>query len=172
MFAGAFNLTPFNRLSSFEAYFVVQIESLTEAAARLSVDAAMAVIAESATEFNTSMVREIPRAAIIESTTEMITAMVRELLGAVTFESSTETIAELTKTHVDLIRFNGNFSPGDRLIIDTRKQTVTLNGVNVLHLFDGDFFELAFGPNAIRYTDGEAARNILTRITHRDRYLY
>lgn len=172
MFAGAFNLTPFNRPISIEAFFVVEIESLTETTARLNVDAVMSVIAESSTEYNTSMVREIPQAAVFESTTETLAGMVREMLREARFDTSTEVVVELTKTHVDLVKFNGGFAPGDRLVIDTRKQTVTLNGINVLHLFDGDFFELAFGTNSIKYTDNEAARNILTRITHRDRYLY
>ncbi|MGE7614888.1 hypothetical protein [Paenibacillus sp. NPDC101420] len=39
-----------------------------------------------------------------------------------------------------------------------------LNGVNAIHLLDGDFFELGLELNEVTYTDNEAAREILTRI--------
>lgn len=173
-----FGLAPFNRTSfdrpySLDTYFVADIEIMTETISRLTMDAVMAAEIESVTELNSSMIREIPTDAIIESITEVSTTMIREFMRNVNaIETVTEFNADVTRTHVDSIRFNGNFNPGDRLIIDTKKQTITLNGVNVLHLFDGDFFALVYGPNEIKYTDGESGRNILTRITHRDRYLY
>lgn len=172
MFGGAFGRLPFNRPQSLEAYFTVEIESLTEVAARISVDMPVTVIFESQTEFSTGMTREITQAAVIESATEFTASMVREILRSATIESVTEFAATVTLSHVNVITYSGNFAPGDRLVIDTRKQTVTLNGVNVLHMFDGDFFDLAYGLNTLTYKDAEAARNILTRITHRDRYLY
>ncbi|WP_379161388.1 hypothetical protein [Paenibacillus sp. sgz5001063] len=98
--------------------------------------------------------------------------MIRERLHAADIASATEVTVSVRYTHADRVTYTGDFAPGDRLVIDTRKQTITLNGVNVIHLLDGYFFDLVFGPNAITYVDTETSRNILTRITHRDRYLY
>ncbi|MEC0167847.1 phage distal tail protein [Paenibacillus graminis] len=172
MFEGAFGRLPFNRPFSVDAFFIVEIESLTEAVSRISVDMPVTVIYESQTEFSPDMTREITQAAAIESATEFATSMVREMLRSATIESVSEFAITVTLSHVNAVTYNGNFAPGDHLVIDTRKQTVTLNGVNVLHLFDGDFFDLAYGLNTLTYKDAESSRNILTRITHRDRYLY
>jgi hypothetical protein len=172
MFGGAFGRLPYNRPFSVDAYFIVEVESATEVVSRVSVDMPVTVVFESATEFSAGMTREIPQAAAIESAMEFAASMVREMLRSATIESVSEFAVAVTLSHVNAITYSGNFAPGDRLVIDTRKQTVTLNGVNVLHLFDGDFFDLAYGLNTLTYKDAEAARNILTRITHRDRYLY
>jgi hypothetical protein len=172
MFGGIFGRLPFDRSFTTDALFTVSIDSMAEVTSRINVDMPVTVICEALTEFNSAMVREITQAAAIESATETLTQMVREMLRAATVESVTEFNVNVTLSHVNVVSYTGNFAPGDRLVIDTRKQTVTLNGVNVLHLFNGDFFDLAYGLNTITYKDAEASRNILTRITHRDRYLY
>ncbi|MEK3987984.1 phage tail domain-containing protein [Paenibacillus sp. FSL R5-0636] len=98
--------------------------------------------------------------------------MIRERLHTAGIRSSTQFSAKVRYMHVDKLAFTGGFNPGDKLVIDVKKQTITLNGVNAIHLLDGDFFELGLGLNEVTYADNEAAREILTRITHRDRYLY
>lgn len=168
----AFNLAPFNRPYVMQAYFTVSIESATQAAASLNADFAVFVMCDSATEFNGAATRDITATAAFTSATELLASMIRDRLYAAEITSSSEVSVSVRYTHVDRVTFTGGFAPGDRLVIDTRNQTVTLNGVNALHLVDGDFFNLIFGPNAITYADAGANRNILTRITHRDRYLY
>ncbi|MMZ59479.1 Phage tail protein [compost metagenome] len=140
---------------------------------RLSIDFPVVVTFESKTEMSASLTREIPFAAEIETATEMLAQMIRErvlLVGPI--ESATEFVVKVTHAHVDEITFNGGFKPGDVLVIDTRKQTITLNGENVIDKMGGDFFDLIYGANKLTYTDSEAARMIRTRITHRDKYLY
>ncbi|MDK8182123.1 phage tail domain-containing protein [Paenibacillus sp. UMB4589-SE434] len=168
-----FNLAPFNRIRYIETFLTVTIDTVTDATARLNVDIPVSVIIDSATESQFALTREITLITQpLETATELITRLLRERLMSVTADTATEFSIDVTYSHVDEIKFTGDFKPGDRLVIDTKKMTVTLNGQNVLHLFDGDFFNLVLGTNKLMYTDGESARNILTRITHRDKFLY
>ncbi|MCG7407683.1 phage tail family protein [Paenibacillus sp. ACRRX] len=168
-----FNLAPFNRIRYIETFLTVVIETATEAIARLNVDIPVSVVIDSATESQFALTREITLLSQpLETATELMARMVRERLLSVTADTATEFSVDVTYAHVDEIKFNGDFKPGDRLVIDTKKMTVTLNGQNVLHLFDGDFFNLVLGVNKLTYTDNESTRNILTRITHRDKFLY
>ncbi|OMD21167.1 hypothetical protein BJP51_32175 [Paenibacillus odorifer] len=157
-FLGAFNRAPFNRPYVIQTFFNVTIASETDVSASLNADFAPT--------------RDIPSAAVFESATELLTSMIRERLNGANFATSTQFSAKVRYMHVDKLAFTGGFNPGDKLVIDVKKQTITLNGVNAIHLLDGDFFELGLGLNEVTYADNEAAREILTRITHRDRYLY
>ncbi|MCY9532988.1 phage tail family protein [Paenibacillus alvei] len=168
----SFNRAPFNRPYAIETFFTVTFGSATEVASRMSVDFPVAVVFDSATVIQTQMIREMPFAAEIDTATELLAQLVRERLLGATIGTSTEIIVNVSYSHVDELKFLGDFKPGDKLVIDTRKMTVTLNGQNAIHLFDGDFFELALGTNKLTYSDGESARSILTRITHRDKFLY
>ncbi|MNV99427.1 hypothetical protein D3C71_1947830 [compost metagenome] len=49
---------------------------------------------------------------------------------------------------------------------------ITQNGTNALALMSGDFFDLNLGNNELTYTDPETGRDILIRISYRDKYLY
>lgn len=69
------------------------------------------------------------------------------------------------------LELDGSFAPGDRIIIDASRLIVTQNGNNALHLMNGEFFDLNLGPNSIVYSDDAAGRNMLIRITHRDRFI-
>ncbi|AHV98975.1 phage distal tail protein [Paenibacillus sabinae] len=171
-FIGAFNRAPFSRPYVIQTFFNVTIESATEPTARLNADFAVFILYESATEFNGAPTRDTPAAATFESATELLTSMIRDRLHAAGFETATEFIPKVRYMHVDSLTFTGDLDPGDKLVIDTKKQTIKLNGVNAIHLLDGDFFELGLGMNEVTYTDNESARQLLTRITHRDRYLY
>ncbi|MNM99193.1 Phage tail protein [compost metagenome] len=167
-----FNRAPYNRPYVVETFFNVSISSLSEVAASLSADIAVAVVYEAQTEVTAQYIREIPYAPAIESATDMLAQMIRDRFVSAGISTSTELAVNVRWMHANSLTFTGGFNPGDKLIIDTKKQTITLNGVNVLHLLDGDFFGLIYGTNAIKYTDSESVRTILTRITHRDRYLY
>ncbi|MEK5165973.1 hypothetical protein NYE69_27005 [Paenibacillus sp. FSL R5-0527] len=80
--------------------------------------------------------------------------------------------AEASKYHTDWIEFTDAFRPGDVIIIDSGKFKITRNGVNVSHLYNGDFFDLNLGENRLTWTDPATGRTILFRITHRDKFLY
>ncbi len=69
------------------------------------------------------------------------------------------------------LQLDGSFAPGDRIVIDSSRLIVTQNGNNALHLMNGEFFDLNLGPNSIVYSDDAAGRNMLIRITHRDRFI-
>ncbi|MEK5396032.1 phage distal tail protein [Paenibacillus sp. FSL K6-2859] len=168
----SFNRAPFNRPYVIRTYFNVTIESATEPRARLNADFAVGIVFDTATKFDGAPTRDIPSAATFTSATEMLTQMIRERLNSASIRSATQFNAKVRYMHVDKLGFTGNFAPGDKLVIDTKKQTITLNGVNAIHMLDGDFFELGLGLNEVTYADNEATRSVLTRITHRDRYLY
>lgn len=167
-----FNRAPFNRPYAIETFFTVTFGTATDISTRMSIDFPVAVILDSATDIQTQMIREMPFTAEIDTATDLLAQLVRERLLGVSIGTSTEILVSVSYSHVDELKFLGEFRPGDKLVIDTRKMTVTLNGLNAIHLFDGDFFELALGTNKMTYSDGESARNILTRITHRDKFLY
>ncbi|WP_018755210.1 phage distal tail protein [Paenibacillus terrigena] len=168
-----FNLSPYNRPSYVQIYFNVTVGSATDASSRLSIDMPAYVTIDSKSDFFANYTREISLApGVFGTATQLLTAFVLERLAGVSVDSSTEFDVKITHSHVDTISFTGDFKPGDRLVIDTKKMTVTLNGQNAMHLVDGDFFSLVLGTNLITYSDGEMARDILTRITHRDKFLY
>lgn len=163
---------PYNRTTSLETLFSVTFESMAEVDTRLNLEISAFVSFDSASEMETVLLREISIAAEMETATEILAQLIRERYLAATIESHTEINVGVTYSHVDEITFIGGFKPGDRLVIDTKRKTVTLNGQNALHMVDGDFFELIFGTNTLTYTDTATSRNILTRVTHRDKYLY
>lgn len=79
--------------------------------------------------------------------------------------------ANLSRFHIDYIEFDGTFAVGDRIVIDSNTLTVTINGQNALQQTTGDFFDLALGANKITYTDTAGNRNVILRVTHRDKYV-
>lgn len=171
---GTYNLTSFNRVFSMEVYYNATVESATMTVSRLNLEFPVAIIFETAANVSSTLIREfVLGTKTIETATELLAEVIRErFMSAMAIDTATEVSVTLTHSHVDEIRFLGDFKPGDKLVIDTRKMTVTLNGQNVIHLLDGDFFEFALGNNLVTYSDGEGVRNILTRITHRDKFLY
>ncbi|MFI2856775.1 phage distal tail protein [Paenibacillus sp. JSM ZJ436] len=63
--------------------------------------------------------------------------------------------------------FNGQFTPGDIIVIDCENKIVSHNGINVSHLFVGDFFNLNYGENTITWSDELMSRNINMEISYR-----
>lgn len=63
--------------------------------------------------------------------------------------------------------------PGDKLIIDTNKMTVTLNGENVIHTMnnDGEFFALMQGYDIVTYSDSSNERSVNIKVEWKDRWL-
>ena len=169
-----FNRGPYNRSLTVETYFNVLIESKSDVSAIMNIEMPVAIVFESSTELVTQLIREYALdPEVIESATELVTQLIRErILSAAPMESATAFDVAVTYSHVEELTFTGGFKPGDKLVIDTKKMTVTLNGQNAMHMIDGDFFNLILGTNKLTYTDDASARDILTRITHRDKFLY
>ena len=78
----------------------------------------------------------------------------------------------LGKARVYEMEFIGEFKPGDTIVIDTKHFTVTLNGVNALHLVGNDNFPQLFpGANELIYTDNEGQRTVRVRVIWQDRWM-
>ena len=78
----------------------------------------------------------------------------------------------LGKARVYEMEFIGEFKPGDTIVIDTKHFTVTLNGVNALHLVGNDNFpQLLPGANELIYTDNEGQRTVRVRVIWQDRWM-
>lgn len=167
-----FNRAPFNRTLTVEALFTVAIESATDLSARISVDFPVVVTFESATDLTSAFLREMAMSAHITTATEMLAQLVRERLFGATITTATEFTVTVTHAHINEIAYTGDFKPGDVIVIDVARQTITVNGENALHLMAGDFFDLVFGANKLTYSDTEATRSVRTRVTHRDKFLY
>lgn len=168
-----FNRMPFNRQSVIEAYFNVSIASLAAVGTRLSVDMPVTIKYESATQTDATFLRDVGVEAAISAATEILTSFLREYaLPGITFETAAQLAANVSYSRVESAKYSGNFAPGDRIVIDTKAQTITINGINALDKLTGEFISLVLGDNVMTYTDDESVRNILTRVTHRDKYLY
>lgn len=102
----------------------------------------------------------------------MSAVYVREIRYSARMSGQGRLNANATKFHIDYIEFTDVFRPGDVIIIDSGKFKITRNGVNVSHLYEGDFFDLNLGTNNLTWTDPATGRTILFRITHRDKFLY
>ena len=86
--------------------------------------------------------------------------------------SSTPAGLSLGKARVYEMEFIGEFKPGDTIVIDTKHFTVTLNGVNALHLVGNDNFpQLLPGVNELIYTDNEGQRTVRVRVIWQDRWM-
>lgn len=167
-----FGRTPFGRAASLEIALAVTFETQTEFEARINVEAPLFAIFETQTEMDAAFIRESALQATIETQTELLAQAIREMLIGAEFETQTEMLAKIVRARVEEIRFTGDFPPGARIEIDSAEMTVTINGENALHLMEGDFLELIRGVNTLTYSDKEAQRSVLTRITHKDKYLY
>lgn len=167
-----FNRAPFNRSATLETYFGVTIDSSSEFIAQLNGVFPVSIIFDTTTELIAPMTREMPIVMdVIDTATEMLSNLLRQRILDTIIDTSTEFSVKVQHLHVDEIVINGDIAAGDRLVIDTRNLTVTLNGENALHLLNGDFFDLVLGNNKITYTDASSSRNVLMRVTHRDKFV-
>ncbi|MDH6373519.1 hypothetical protein M2444_005351 [Paenibacillus sp. PastF-3] len=172
MFGGAFNRIVFDGGYIPELTFGADFEVKTEFDSRMNLDMAITAMFEFISEFEATMVREQTYNADFQFMTGLEATMVRERSMVALFEFKTELKAGVRYTHTDEFTFTGEFNPSERIVIDTKKMKITKNGQNVFHLHGGEFLEIAFGENTITYTDSEGSRAVLTRVTHKDKYLY
>lgn len=81
-------------------------------------------------------------------------------------------VSNFSRFHLYLIQYTGDLAPGDKVVIDSKKMTITKNGVNVYSQMQGDFFDIQPGQNTVKYSDNETGRTVLMRVKNADKYLY
>ncbi len=94
------------------------------------------------------------------------------LTSAVTFAGTSifeATISEINK--YQYLNYIGPVEPGDIIVIDTERKTITRNSANFLFFFSGDFFNLIPGENIIQYRDSIVSRQLNLEISYRKRYV-
>lgn len=64
------------------------------------------------------------------------------------------------QTTGDLMRYRGDVGPGHTLVINTETLEVTMDGVDGISNFEGDFIRLAAGTNSFQYVGGNCDINI------------
>jgi len=175
MFGGPFNRLPFNRPADFTRTIY--------GGGTMNVDV----------EVLESFIRDIQSGGVVEVPIDVLGSFTRQMLGVpdavdvvVEVQGSfirefraqpepvdiiVEVLGEGYRNHFDSITFTGNFAPGEVIVIDSKMLTMTKNGQNALQDMTGDFFDLNLGGNQVTYTDDQGERNVLMRITHRDKFV-
>ena len=168
---GGFNRMPFNRPESIEIYGSFVVDLSGDVSALANIIASPSFLAEMSAETIFAAVREQFGQFLVDAAAEVEAAGTRERTGQFVVDAFLEVSFAAWRMHVDVIEFNGQFKPGDRIVIDNEKLKFTLNGQNALHLMQGDFFDLNTGKNELIYTDDQSGRTVRMRITFRDRYV-
>lgn len=177
MFGGSFNDLAFNSPTE-DAVNIVDMEARLSGEGRVTVDKftmEMAATAHLSGEgrLSAEYIREYSLEPERMSGEGRLSAeYIREIRYSARMSGEGRLRAEATKFHVDYIEFTDAFKPGDVIIIDSGKFKITRNGINVSHLYEGDFFDLNLGENRLTWTDPATGREILFRITHQDVFLY
>jgi len=168
---GGFNRMPFNRPESVEIYGSFAIDADGEVSVLANIVASPSFLTDLSAETIFDAIREKIGAFLVEAAAEGEVSGIRERIGRFVAEATVEVSFAAGRMHVEVIEFNGQFKPGDQIIIDNERLKFTINGQNALHLMSGDFFDLNTGENEIIYTDDQSGRTVRMRITFRDRYV-
>ncbi|MEK3718884.1 phage distal tail protein [Paenibacillus sp. FSL R7-0333] len=168
---GSFNRIAFNREFSVFVFgsAVLRGEGTLKAGANLIATGSVALHGEG--NLKASFVREVRFSAAMHGEGGLTAAFVRERLQRAVMHGVGTLKANGSRYHLDEIVFTGSFAPGDRIVIDSKNLTFTKNGQNALHMMQGDFFDLNLGSNNIVYTDPATGREVLIRITYRDKFI-
>jgi len=175
MFGGPFNRLPFNRQANFDRTIY----------GSGTVDISVDVIG--------SFLRELKQGGTVDVPVDVLGSFIRQMLGVpdavdvvVEVQGSfirefraqpepvditVEVLGDGYRNHFDTITFTGSFAPGEVIVIDAKMLTFTKNQQNALQDMTGDFFDLNLGGNEVTYTDDQGERNVLMRITHRDKFV-
>lgn len=164
------NNTPFNRALTLDVLFSVRMEG--DGASNFSPSAVYSASIELSGEGSADMkyIREMINSTVMSGEGSLNSNVIRELLMKTLMNGEGYLKAQPKKFHIDSITVNGPFAPGDKIIIDSNKFRVTKNGTIIG--YDGDVFDINPGENTITYKDSVTGRNILVRVSYRDRYLY
>jgi len=167
-----FGRSPFNRSSSVDVLLSVTLHGEGGLTAAPSVEYSLSATLHGEGYLTADMLREIYFTTKLDGEGSLTADMIREVLMKVALHGQGTLRANMSRYHVDTVEITGLFKPGDRIIIDSQKLTVRKNGANAFHEMHGDFFKLSLGANEFTYTDNVADRQVIIRITHRDKYLY
>ncbi|KOP64353.1 hypothetical protein AMS62_03085 [Bacillus sp. FJAT-18019] len=172
MFGGPFNRQPFNRPLTMFVYGRAVLSGCAGVVAKSTVEVGGRAVLGGEGGVQADFIREISFAAQMDADSGMKSDFIRERLQRAIMHGISSLQGKASRYHVDEIEFTGPFVPGDIIVIDSEKFKIMQNGLNVSHLYKGDFFDLNLGTNNLTWTDPATGRTILFRITHRDKFLY
>lgn len=155
-----FNQTGFNRafVSSYKAF---------DYNADMTIHSDIHGIATLTTEYE----RGIPYHTHMSGIVSVDANYVRERLFNANMHGVANVYANANRYTIKMLEFTGDLLPGDMIVIDMDRMTVTKNSENALKYFEGDFFELAPEWNEIAYKDNEQSRNVVLVTRYKDRWL-
>jgi len=165
-----FNETPFNRPNTLDIFFSVSMHGEGSLTGMPSVTYSASVEMHGEASLSADFIREIVAQASMHGEGTMSAEYIREIMSSAAMHGDGYFSAIPKKFHVDSITVEGPFAPGDKFVIDSSKFRITKNGEIVG--YEGELFDINPGVNTITYTDDATGRNVLIRISHRDRYLY
>ncbi|HAQ06570.1 MAG TPA: hypothetical protein DCR24_03225 [Bacillus bacterium] len=168
----SFNRTTFNRPFSLDVFFSASMHGKGEISFAPNMEYLMSVHLDGVGTMTMDIIREIFFTAQLDGIGELTIETIRERFMSAYMNGIGEMSVNFAKYHVDTVEYTGDFEPGERIVIDSKKMKFTKDGQNAIHEMLGDFFDLNPGTNELIYTDDESGRSILIRITHRDKYLY
>lgn len=167
----AFNDLPFNRTFSVEIHGSFVLSGVGDLSMIGNMVAHPSFELDGLGELVWESIRERFGAFALESIGEVEASGVREQFGTFDLRAIGELSFSAGRNRVDIIEYDGEFKPGDRIVIDSDNLKFTQNGLNALHLMSGDFFDLNLGVNDLIYTDNQTGRSVLIRITYRDKFV-
>jgi len=175
MFGGPFNRLPFNRPADFTRtiYGGGIVNAQVEVLGSFLREMRSGGTVEVPVEVLASFIRQMMGVPVeVDITVEIQGSFTREFkLGGTPVDVYVEVLGEGYRNHFDTITFTGSFAPGEVIVIDAKMLTFTKNQQNALQDMTGDFFDLNLGGNEITYIDSQGSRNVLMRITHRDKFV-
>lgn len=166
-----FNQVPFNREFTVDVFGSFLLEASGDITVTANVVASPSFDLSADGDLLFDAIRERFGAFILEAVAELEMTGTRDLPGHFDLLATGELSFSAGRNRIDIIEFDGDFRPGDRIVIDSDKLTFTQNGLNALHLMQGDFFDLNLGTNELIYTDDQTGRSVLIRITYRDKFV-
>lgn len=172
MFGSPFNRMAYNRPFSVEIFLHSTLHGNGELTASLNLEIALSSQLDGIGELIASFIREIMFAVHLSGEGTLDADMIRDLWLSVQMDGNGGLNGTLSRYHVKYVEYTGDFDPGDKIVIDSKRMTIKKNDINVIHEMNGDFFDLNFGTNELVYRDEESGRSVLIRVTHRDKFLY
>lgn len=166
----SFNHTPFNLLFTTDVLFSVRMDGEGASVFSPGVTYTASIVMSGDGSMSANTIRDLTMGAVMNADGAMTASAVRDLFIAAMMNGNGSLDAQPKKFHIDSITVNGPFAPGDQIIIDSTKFRVSKNGTIIG--YDGDVFDVNPGTNTITYTDNASGRNVLIRVSYRDRYLY
>lgn len=164
-----FNQVPFNRDIEVDIYFSATAIGAGLLTGSAAIDMQLSATALGVGVTASDFVRDITQQALAVGVGQLAGDYVRDMEQGAKAVGVGALLGRIRKTHVEAITISGEFGPGKKLIIDTRKMRVTLDGQ--LIGYDGEFFNLHPGENIITYQDAATGRTVHCRVLYRDRYL-